>query len=225
MQKVLIAGNSISAEIIFSYIKLDTRYEVIGFTVDANFITEKELFGLQVIPIDQIQSLYPANNSNIKVVMAIGYKNLNRTRENIFFRLKEFGYQIETYIHPDARVYNGGIIGEGSVVLANTVIEPYSKIGVNSVIWANCTIGHHSKVEDHCWIASGTVLAGEANVKNNCFLGVNVTIANQVIIEEGNVIGGSTFITKSTKGNEVYLSRNGEKHRFDSENYMKYFIK
>ena len=225
MQKIIIAGNSLSAEILYSYIKLDQRYKILGFTVDEKFIQAKTLFSLEVLPLEKLHTFYDPSKTDMKIILAIGYKDLNRTRENIYTRLKEQGFSIETYIHPEAKIYNGGNIGEGSIVLANSVIEPFSTLGINSVVWANCTIGHHSKVENHCWIASGTVIAGEGVVRNNSFLGVNVTVANKVTVEEFNVIGGSTFITKDTKKNEVYLSRHGEKHRFDSENYMKFFIK
>lgn len=224
MQKIIIAGNTLSAEILFSYLKQDSRFDVVAFTVDRPFISESSLHGLPVIATDEIASKMPPSGE-VKLLMGVGYSNLNRNRQNLFVKLKELGYSFETYIHPTARIFNGGCIGEASVVLANTVVEPFSTIGANSVVWANCTVGHHSKVQDHCWVASGTVIAGEATVKNNSFLGVNVTIANKVVVEELNVIGGSTFISKDTKPNEVWLSRQGEKHRFDSQNYSNFFLK
>jgi sugar O-acyltransferase (sialic acid O-acetyltransferase NeuD family) len=224
MQKIVIAGNTLSAEILLSYLRQDSRYQVVAFTVDRSFVTNSTLRDLPVVPIDELSSRY-SPKENVRILMGIGYSDLNRVRQKLFLNLKELGYAFETYIHPTAHIFNDGVIGEGSVILANTVVEPYSTIGANSVVWANCTVGHHSSVGDNCWVASGTVIAGEAKVKNNSFLGVNVTIANKVIVEELNVIGGSTFISKDTKANEVWLSRQGEKHRFDAENYSKFFLK
>lgn len=223
MKEIIIAGNSITAEIVYQYLSQDSRYRVVAFAVDEEYVTGDQFCGLPQIGFKSLSTKF--NPANVRLVMAIGYKNINKNRQNIFEKLKEEGFHFETYIHPDAKIFNGNKIGEGSLVLANTVVEPFSVIGKNCVVWANCTIGHHSKIEDHTWIASGTVIAGEGVVKNNTFLGVNVTVANQVTVEAFNVIGGSTFIAKDTKPNEVYLSRNGEKHRFDAENYMKYYIK
>lgn len=223
MQKIVIAGNTLSAEIMYSYLEYDDRYEVVGFTVDRDFLKESKFHGLDVTPIEELDQKY--SKGEVKIILGVGYSDLNRTRQKIFVQLKDLGFKIETYIHPLARIYNKNQIGEGSIILANSVIEPFSTVGENCVIWANCTIGHHSTIESHCWIASGSVVAGEATIKTNSFLGVNVTIANKVKVGEFNVIGGSTFISKDTNQNEVWLSRQGEKHRFDSENYGKFFLK
>jgi sugar O-acyltransferase (sialic acid O-acetyltransferase NeuD family) len=221
MQKIIIVGNGIAAEILYGYLKYDDRYDLVTFSVDKKYINKDKLFDLEVEDLNEIKSKYSA--SDYKIILGIGYSDINKDREKIFKRIKQDGYEIETYIHKDAKVFNDGNIGEGSIVLANSTVEPHSKIGKNSVIWANCTIGHHSVIEDNCWIASGSVIAGEAIVKNNCFLGVNTTIVNKVTIDKFNIVGANSMISKNTKENEVYLSRSAEKHRFGSTDYAKFF--
>lgn len=223
MQKLVIIGNAISADIMFGYLKSDSRYKPVAFSADADYIQEPKKFGLDVVNLSVLPEYYPP--TEYRAVMAVGYSNLNQNRKDIFDRVKVMGYTIESYIHPDAKVFNDNQIGEGSIVMANSVIEVYTSIGKNSVVWANCTIGHHSKVGDNCWIASGTVLAGETTIQNNCFLGVNVTISHQVTVGESNLIGSHTAIHKNTKENEVYLSPQGEKHRFPAKDYAKHILK
>lgn len=217
MQKLIIIGNTSTAEIMYGYTKSDKRYLIEAFSVDKEYIKEKKICGIKIVDLNDLNKIY--NPKDYSVIIGIGYKNLNRNREDIFKRVKKLGFKIETYIHPDAKIHNDKVIGEGSIVLPNTVVEPYSSIGQNTVVWSNCTIGHHSKLGDNCWIAAGTIIGGEATVKNNCFLGLNVTVTNKIVIDSFNIIGANTSVQKCTKENEVYLSRNGEKHRFNASDY------
>lgn len=223
MKRVVIVGNSIAAEIMHAYLRQDSRYEVVAFTADAQYIKESTKDGRPVIPLDEIPAKYPA--AEFGVLMAVGYGRLNTVRRDLFDRLKKKGYFVETYIHPDAKVYNGGAIGEGSLIMANTVLEVYSRVGANSVIWANCVVGHHAVVGENCWIASGTVLAGQVTVGDNCFFGVSATVSNQISVGAFNVIGSHTAIHKNTKENEVYISGHGVKHRFPAKDYASFSLK
>jgi sugar O-acyltransferase (sialic acid O-acetyltransferase NeuD family) len=221
MKKIIIIGNAISAEILYKYIEIDNRYEVVAFAIEKEFILNDKLFGKDVIDINILINKY--NPKEYSIIMAIGYHEMNQIREKLFDTVKKLGYMIETYIHPDANIFNNYDIGEGSIVLANSTVEPFAKIGQNSVIWANCVVGHHSIVADNCWIASGSVIAGSSIVGKNSFLGINTTIVDEVRIEEFNMIGAGAMISKNTKKNEVYLIGNASKHRFDALNYAKYF--
>lgn len=222
MQNIILIGNAITAEIIYGYIKDDTRYNICAFAVDKDYISDAEIKGLPVIDLEEMSHHFPSDKH--MALMAIGYHNLNTTREHLYQRTKDMGYKVLTYIHENASVHSTDI-GEGSIVLPGSVVEPHVKIGKNNVIWANCTIGHHAQLGDHNWIASGTVLAGEAKLADRCFLGVNTTIANKVSIASDNLIGAHTSIQKDTKENEVYLSRQGEKHRFPAKDYAEHLLK
>jgi sugar O-acyltransferase (sialic acid O-acetyltransferase NeuD family) len=148
---------------------------------------------------------------------------LNRTRQSLFERLKEHGYAMETYVHPDARVYSRHPLGEGSVVLPGAVVEPNARVGADTFIWCNATVAHDSAVAEHCWIASGAVIAGQAVVGRNTFVGVNATIVDQVTVGEFNIIGGAAMISKCTKPNTVHLARSAEVFRYGADDYAKFF--
>ena len=221
MKKVVLAGNSITADILSSYLAMDKRYEVVGLTVDDEFVDKGGISDLETIPLSQlVEGKNPQGHS---VIMAMGYNDLNQSRESMYKRLKKMGYHIETYIHPDARVYTEYPLGDGCVVLPSAVLEPHVRLGENSMVWCNATLAHHSRVAEHCWIASGTVISGQASVERNSFIGVNATVINEVVVGEYNVIGGGALITKNTKPSSVHLARSGEEHRFSSQDYEKYF--
>ncbi|MGS2716910.1 acetyltransferase [Eionea flava] len=221
MKKIVLAGNSVTADILYSYLKYDHRYEVLATVVDDEYLDLNTVDGVKSAGMTKLDNIFPP--SEVSIIMAMGYNNLNRDRESMFYRLKELGYSIETYVHPDARVYSEKLLGEGCVVLPNAVIEPHVCLEENSMVWCNVTLAHHSCVEKHCWVASGAVVSGQANIGRNSFIGVNATVVNEILIGKYNVIGASAMISKNTKSNTVHLSRSAEQFRYSSDDYVKFF--
>lgn len=221
MRKLILAGNAVTASILHDYLQADTRYEVLGITVDDEFAREEGIGGLPVAGISEVEQVFPPDSC--AVVMAAGYNDLNRVRESLFKQLKDKGYAMETYVHPDAKVYTGRALGEGCVVLPNAVVEPHALVGSNAVIWSRVTVAHHSVVEEHCWIASGAVISGEATVRRNSFLGVNATLVNKVTVSEFNIVGAAALISKNTAPNTVHLARSAEPLRYSAEDYIRFF--
>ena len=220
MQPVIIVGNAITAEILYAFIKDDKRYSVAAFTVNRDSIKEKRCCGIDVIPLEELAQTY--DNTKYKVLMAIGYNNLNQNREQLYNQVQSLGFDLITYIHPDAKVFSHNI-GNGCLILPDALIEPYAKIGNSCVIWSNCTIAHHVSIEDNCWIASGSVIAGNSGIQRNSFLGVNATVANEVSVGAYNIIGANSLIAKNTKANEVHLAKSAERIRFSSQDYAKFY--
>lgn len=220
-RRIVLAGNAITAQILHSYLAADRRYEVVGLTVDDDFIATGRLAGVRAVPLSKLTQEFDA--AGFRIVMAIGYDNLNRVRESVFTRLKAMGYTFETYVHPDAHVHNGEPLGEGSVVLPGAVIEPHATVGANAMIWSNVTLAHHSSVGAHCWIAAGTVISGQATVLRNTFVGVHATIVNDITVGEYNIVGASALVSKNTKPNTVHLARSAEPLRYSADDYVKYF--
>lgn len=221
MKKVLFAGNSIAAEILYGFIANDSRYQIMGLTVDDDYVEQSRIKDLDSFGLSSIKERFSPKDHTI--IMAMGYNNINRARESMFHRLKEMGYGIETYVHPDAKVYTNLPLGEGCIVLPSAVIEPQVQVGANSFIGSNVTLAHHSSVLEHCWLASGAVISGQAKIERNTFIGVNSTIVNEVTVGEYNIIGAGALITKNTKASSVHLARSGEELRYSSEDYIKYF--
>ncbi len=220
-QEIILAGNAITAQILYSYLAADTRYRVVGVTVDDEFVSSGSVGDFKAVPMSGVAAACPPGKC--RVVMAIGYNNLNRVRESVFDRLKGMGYTIETYVHPEARLHSQVPLGEGCVILPGAVIEPFVTVGANTMVWANVTLAHHCSVAEHCWIASGSVVSGQARVLRNTFVGVNATIVNAITVAEYNIIGAAAMVSKDTKPNSVHLSRSAEPLRYSSDDYVKYF--
>jgi sugar O-acyltransferase (sialic acid O-acetyltransferase NeuD family) len=220
MKKVILAGNAITADILNCYLAQDDRYQIVGLTVDDEFLQRGGIQGLKSIALSRLRESYGPQDCT--VIMAMGYNDINRSRESMFHRLKEMGYSFETYVHPDAKIYTQHPLGEGCIILPSAVLEPHVRLGANSMVWANVTLAHHSSVAENCWVASGAVISGQAQVERNAFIGVNATIVNKVVVGEYCIVGAGALITRNTKASSVHLARSGEEHRFSSQDYVKF---
>lgn len=221
MTKILLAGNAITADILCAYLRRDARYEVCGLAVDDEFVSQGGVEGYRTVGLSALAGAFPSNTH--RVIMAMGYNDLNRSRELMLERLKAMGYGVETYVHPDAMVHTDHPLGEGSVVLPGAVIEPHARVGRNTMVWSNVTLAHHSNVGDHCWVAAGTVVSGQAQVRHNTFLGVGSTVVNAITVGEFNIVGAGALISRDTKPHTVHLARSAEPLRYSSEDYVKHF--
>ncbi|MCW5299433.1 acetyltransferase [Herbaspirillum lusitanum] len=221
MRRIVLAGNAVTADILNAYLAHDKRYHVVGSTVDDDFLQAGRVNDMESVPLSRLKEVFKPEDCTI--LMAMGYNDLNRVRESMFHRLKEMGYAIETYVHPDAKVYTEHALGEGAVVMPSAVVEAHVRVGANSMVWANVTLAHHCSVAENCWIASGAVISGNANVSRNCFVGVNATIVNEVTVGEYGFVGAGALITRDTKASSVQLARSAEEHRFASQDYVKFY--
>lgn len=221
MTKVILAGNGITCEVLSVYLLRDTRYEICGLVVDDEFVTLGRSSLQTTVGLSEVAKTFPPET--FRVIMAMGYNDLNRTREAMFNTLKGMGYVLENFIHPNAHVHTQIPLGEGCVVLPGAVIDPYVELGANTMVWSNVTVAHHSQVGSHCWLATGSVVSGQAKLLDNTFLGVNSTVVNGVTVGAFNIVGAAALITRDTRPHSVHLARSGEALRYSSEEYIRHF--
>ena len=202
MKKVVIFGTSVFADLAYFYLKNDSPYDVVAFTVNQNHMSGDDFKGLPVVPFEKIEDLYPS--SEYDMFIAVADKKVNKIRAKIFQDAKNKGYHLISYVNSKVTKWEELDIGENCFIFENVVIQPYVKIGNNVIIWSGDHIGHHSEISDHCFITSHVVISGNVKIGPYCFLGVNSTIRDGINIGSECVIGAGSVILKNTKDKEVY---------------------
>jgi len=202
MKKLIIFGIGEQAEMAYYYFTNDSDYQVVGFTVDKEYISEETLFNLPIIEFETIVQEY--GTDNYELFVAIGYSKINKLRTEKYLACKEKGYQIASYISSKASVFTENI-GENSFILEDNTIQPYVEIGNNVTLWSGNHIGHHSVIKDNCFITSHVVISGGCEVGENTFIGVNATLRDHINIGASNVIGAGALILGDTEDNKVYM--------------------
>jgi len=219
MSKVAIFGEGKYAEVAYFYLTNDSHHDIVAFTADKNYITKKELFGLPVIPFEEIESKYPP--TDFKMFVALGYQNLNKLRATKCSEAKDKGYELISYVSSKASNFGEVEIGDNCFILEGAVIQPCSKIGSNVSIWSGNHIGHHAIVGDHCYIAGNVIISGSTIIEQYCYIGVNATIGHEITIGRESFIGASCFITKNAEAKSVFITQDTPKYRLDSSSFLR----
>ncbi len=199
------------------------EFDVVCFTVQGDLIESSEIQecnSTPLIPFETIEKVY--DPSKYKMLIAVGYLQMNAVRRLKFLQAKSKGYALANYVHPSVDLHDNVALGEGNIILDQVSLQPYAKLGNNNFLWSNAVIAHGCEIENDCWITSGVTIAGDTAVKSGCFLGINCTIGHRISIGEQTFIGANTLITKSTDSKSVYVSRGAERHRLDSDRFLEF---
>lgn len=214
-RKVVLFGNASVATSLYVELSHDSKYDVVGFTVDRQYLKEDRLFGLPVVPFDQAAKFYPPEQHHMMV--AVGFVQVNRVRAERCRLAKKMGFRLMSYVSPKATTWPGFVLGENCMIACNCVINPFAEINDDVHIGAGSIIGHHTLIKDHCFVASGVVIAGGVTVESYSFLGTGSVIRNRVTIASGSVIGAGSVILEDTKENGVYLANPAEELPISSD--------
>ena len=203
IKKVVIFGTGDIAQLAKYYFDIDSSYEVVGFTVDKDYFLNSSFEGLPVVPFEEIEKHFSANE--FEFFIALSYAKMNKLREKKYLKAKEMNYKIASYISSHCTYLSQFSPGENAFILENNTIQPYVKIGNNVTLWSGNHIGHHSVIESHNFISSHVVISGHCVVESNCFIGVNATIGHQVTVAKETIVGAGAIITKNTEEESVYV--------------------
>lgn len=202
-KKLIIIGNTTNAKLAHWFFEKDSEYEVVAFVVSQVYIKEKIWQGLPVVAFEEVEKLYPP--FKFDAFVAVGYSNMNKIRENLYYQTKGKGYFLPNYISSKSTFLTEEPIGDNNLILEDNTIQPFVKIGNNNVIWSGNHIGHDTILQNHITITSHVVISGYCVIRDNCFLGVNATLHNEICLEKETLVAAGAIISKKTSEKAVYL--------------------
>ncbi len=201
-QKLVIIGDGETGEIAYEYFTQDTSFEVVAFSAEKQFMKNKTLFGLPVVPFEELEKAFDPDD--FRVFVAVSFTGLNRVRARLLETAKLKRFKTCSYISPKAFLGKGVQIGENCFIFENVAIQRATKICDNVTIWTGSSIAHHSVVGANCFVASQVAVSGFCNVGENCFLGVNSCIIDHVSIAKDTVIGAGAVVIADTESGKIY---------------------
>jgi sugar O-acyltransferase (sialic acid O-acetyltransferase NeuD family) len=218
--KLVIFGAGKVAEVIFRYVKLQGDYDIVAFTCDSEFLPSNGTFhGLPVVAFDAVSRHYPPSEHHM--IVAVGYHGLNRVRRSTYDRAKALGYPLASLVSRRAHVGDWLVSGDNCIILDGAVIDPGVRLGNNVVIWSNVLVGHHTVIEDHCWVAGHAIFGGSATLGSGSFVALGAIVGNEVAIGAESFLGAGVVVTKCADAKSVFVARDTERYRLDSENFLK----
>ncbi len=134
-------------------------------------------------------------------VIAIGD---SAVRERIVRQLD--GVRWYTAIHPAAVVSALDVqVGEGSVVMANAVLNPSARVGKHSIINTAAVVEHDNRIGDFAHVSVGARLGGTVSIGNHSWIGMGATVSNNVSICARCMIGAGAVVIRDIKESGTYV--------------------
>jgi len=161
--KIILIGAGGHGKVLVDAIILQGKYEIAGF-VDSKIDIGTEIFRNYRVILQQNELSKISNYADFFIV-AIGN---NTIREKIYAEAEKY-IKPAIIIHPSAIIGSDVSIGDGTVVLINSVINTCSRIGKNAIVNSGVIIDHECTIGSHIHLSIGTL------VGSNTVIGDNIT--------------------------------------------------
>lgn len=206
MKKLIIFGATEMAKYVSYFFQKEAKYLIKAYCVEDNYKTKNIFNNKPLYSLSELENSISTDDLNFFI--AIGPTQMNKIREAVYNRLKDFQYKFVNYIHPTAICDSE--IGENNFIGANSIINPDVKIGNNNIIYEQCLISTRAIIENHCYIAPKAYVGSESIISNNSIIGINATIKNNVQVASESFIGACSYISMNTKHKSVYGVKQSE---------------
>lgn len=216
---LIIIGDSAFAEVAYELFTHDSDYDVVAFAVERQYLTQDTLFGLPVVPLEEVQTTHPP--ATHAFYAANVYTQLNRLRTRLYHAMKAKGYTPASYVSSRAFVWHNVKLGEHVFIFEDNTVQPFVEIGDNVVLWSGNHIGHHTTLADHIFVSSHVVISGKCVLGANGVYGVNATVGNDVTIGDDCMIGAGALVTRDVPANTLVKGVKGEAARVTPRQYFK----
>jgi len=195
-KKVIIIGASGHGKVIADII-IKSGDIILGFLDD----NKKEDDFFCQYPILGKSNDYKKFQEECEFVIAIGNAEI---REKISLLCS--GVKWYTAIHPQAIISSIDVsIGEGTVVMANAVINSGASIGKHCIINTSSVVEHDNIISDFAHISVGAKLAGTVSVGRKTWIGIGATVKNNINICDNCMIGAGAVVVKNIEEEGIYV--------------------
>lgn len=133
------------------------------------------------------------NTSDFEGLEAIISIGNNGIRKSI---AEKYSLHYQKAIHPKSTISQFSEIGEGTVVMANAVLNPGCKIGTHCIINTAAIIEHDCVLEDFVHISPNAALAGNVFVGEGTHIGIGASIIQGIKIGKWATIGAGAVIIR-----------------------------
>ena len=201
-QRIVIFGTSVYSHYLYYTIKAERRYNIVAFSL-TKYIISDSTDTFCNLPIYPLENLKDCIDGQFKVLICVGYKNMNKGRECIYKMCKELNYEIFTYI--STRAICDTEIGEGCIVMPTAYIPADTHVGICNVFNPSSNISHTGALGNFNWIASDVSMAGNVTMGDFCFVGVSSVINNSIKIGSEVFIGANSHLTEDAIDGMAYI--------------------
>jgi len=173
-----------------------------GFTV-AGFVDRTGRGGGILGGDDELEALVRRERADGALV-GVGATALTR-RAELWERLRSLGVGSPALVHPRATTSPSCRIGEGTIVLAGSVLGAAVEIGENAVLYSGVLAEHDCRIGEHAYLSPGVILSGAVEVEAGAFLGAGAVVLPGLRIGKDAVVGAGAVVTREVSAGQTVM--------------------
>lgn len=176
-------------------------YNIMGI-LDMPEDVGKEILSTKIIGTDDD---IPSFVNKAEFIVTVGFIKSSLTRIKLYNRIKNAGGKLATIVASTAHVSKYATIGEGTVILHQSVVNAGARVGCNVIINTASNIEHDAVIGDHCHVSTGVMVNGECNIGERCFIGSQSVLSNCISIGDDIIVGAGSFVMRSITEKGIYI--------------------
>ncbi|HOE16862.1 MAG TPA: NeuD/PglB/VioB family sugar acetyltransferase [Syntrophorhabdaceae bacterium] len=205
MEDLILFGGGGHCRSCIDVIEEGKEYHIAGI-IDVAEKVNQSVLGYGIIGTDDDLNRLVKKCRNFLVT--IGQIGSAEVRVEKFDLLKRLGAVLPVIISPLAHVSRRSIVGEGTIIMHNVVVNAGARIGRNCIINTGAIIEHDAVIGDHCHISTAAVVNGGTVVGAKTFLGSNSETKQYIEIGEGSLVNSGISVRKSVPpGKKILLEK------------------
>jgi UDP-perosamine 4-acetyltransferase len=134
---------------------------------------------------------------SVQLVNGLGSVGDNRPRQALFSHFTAKAYRFAEVRHPTAIPSSRALeTGQGSQLLAGSVIGPGTRLGDNVLINTRAVVEHDCQVGNHVHISPGAIICGGCSIGDGAYIGAGAVVIQGIDVGRGTIVAaGSVVIT------------------------------
>ena len=199
---VLIGGGGHCKSVLDSALAMKTFEEIV--ITDAGLAAGKEVFGCRVAGTDK--ELYGLAKKGFGYAfITVGSIKSAKLRKQLSAVAMSFGFRFPVICDPTACVSPFAVIGEGTFIGKNVVVNAEARVGRHCIINIGSILEHECTIGDYSHISVGSILCGNCHVGRESFIGAGSTVIQEVSVGDHTVVGaGSRVLANVGDDMKVY---------------------
>jgi len=188
---VLIGGGGHCKSVLDAALKMNIFEEIV--ITDPEIKPGSQILGCSVVGDDSCLDQLLHDGFDCAFI-TVGSVRVNPLREKLANKAASLGFRFPVIQDPSAIVADSAIIGDGTFIGKNVVINAEANIGKHCIVNTGAIIEHECCIGDFSHISVGTILCGEVSVGNNCMIGAGSTVIQCLNIGNNVVIGANSTV-------------------------------
>src|SRR5262245_35468723 len=202
--KVIGLGAGGHAKVVIDILQSAGKCELVGLLDSSSSLRGKSIMGVPVLGGDDM--LPELRGQGIThAFIGVGSIGDTRPRQQLYKRLRQYGFEVVNAIHPQAVVSPSVKLRQGVTIMAGCVLNAHARLGANVVVNTGSIVEHDCVIGDHAFLGPGVSLGGAVDIGTGAHVGIGATILQNLRIGKDVIVGAGAVVLENVPDKMVVV--------------------